>query len=56
MFHTYVARVCSKYFFYVAASVFMLQVFYVEVIYVAVAIHVYCKCMSKCLNCFRRTL
>jgi hypothetical protein len=46
MFHTYVARACSKY-FCVAASVFMLQVIsvYVEDAYVAMARHVCCKCV-----------
>jgi hypothetical protein len=33
-----------------------LQVFYLDIAYVAVAIHVRCKCMSKYFTCFRPML
>ena len=50
--YTYITSVCFKYFSYFKR---MLQVFYMDIAYVAVAIHVSCKCMSKCVtyfNCF----
>jgi hypothetical protein len=40
--YTYVASVCFKYFSYFKH---MLQVFYLDVAYVEVVIHISCKCM-----------
>jgi hypothetical protein len=51
MFHAYVARVCSNCFIYFSLmlqqvfSYCKLQVFYLDVAYVAVAIQVWCKSM-----------
>jgi hypothetical protein len=54
MSHTYVVRVCSKYFscfsLYVAISVLMLQVFYLYVAYVS---HTCCKCMFQMFHPFQ---
>jgi hypothetical protein len=51
--YTYVASVCFKCF-----SCFkrMLQVFYLDIAYGALAIYLCCKCMFKCFSCFKRML
>jgi hypothetical protein len=55
MFHKYVATVSLKCFIcfslYVAASVFMLQVFYLDIAYVS---HIRCKCMLHMVNLFQK--
>jgi hypothetical protein len=56
--HTYVVRVCFKcfiYFSFMLQQVFScckLQVFYLDVAYVAVAIHVCYKCMFQMFQLF----
>jgi hypothetical protein len=45
--YTYIVNVCFKFF------VCMLQLFYLDIAYIAVAIHVFCKCISKYFICFR---
>jgi len=51
--YTYVASVCFKCFSYFKH---MLQVFYLDVAYVAMAIHVCWKCMFQMFQLFKRML
>jgi hypothetical protein len=51
--YTYVASICFKWFICFRR---MLQVFYLDVAYVTVAIHLYCNCIFKYFTCFKHML